>query len=211
MDELSLRISRPELSYHQKSFYELCVLQGRKCKISIPIERNLPDTTTTDYYKYDDEHTYDYYIMLESDPSRKMLELFGWSKESSDAKPIIAHCPFYRSRVASDPVLPTEDDPDKPSFSLGTLTSRKSSDGYPKKDIVPIRVSEGCKIVIKTYMSDNPSDFTNQSFTVEKVVNTEDNSYLSVNLVPERTTSVGVETKTEKGDSGSRFIMQDDD
>lgn len=229
-NQLSLRISRNELSYHQKSFYEQCKLTGRECYVQIPITRDLPEVTTTDYYTYDDYHKYKYYILLDSDPPRKILELFGFSKESNDAKPLIAHCPYYREKTEDelldeslipdtslihDPIDPPDEfdvDYEDYTFALGTVTSiDNQSDGYPRSDMARFVLSEGCKILIKMHYDDNKDFYNYQSYTVEKIVNVEDDSYVLANLVPERTSSTGVVEDKNKGNSGSRFLLQNDD
>lgn len=196
---------------------------GRKCIISIPINRDLPNTTTTDYYEYDDTHKYEYYIFIQEDPSKKLLELFGFSKESTNAKPLIALCPAYREKTTDEllgvapicrPSLLDINDSSvdsKYTFTLGSISSSDNmSDGYPKDNLTRIDISEGCKLEILMYHDDNPSVHEYQSYTVEQVLQVEDSAYYTVNLVPERSSSKGV-SHEDRGDSGSRYIMQDDD
>lgn len=217
------RISRQELSYHRKAFLEQCKLMGRRCKLIVPTRRVLKDTTTSDIYDYDHSNELEYYIMLETDPSKKLLELFGFSKESENSRPLIAHCPMFmygphiseqlgnlkeitdETRSLKD-ILPLK----SLTYQLGTITSSDTlSDGYPNRELYDVTVSEGCIIMLAMY-NHNSTDIRYESYTVEQVLVTEDASHYIVNLVPMRQKSEGIDDRFV-GDSGSRFIYQDDD
>lgn len=171
------------------AFLESSKILGRVCLLVQPTSRTLSKYTTTDVYSYTGSLEYPYYIHLQSEPNKKMLELFGWSTESTDAKPLLADCPMYRYPINSD----------NPNTLLNI-------DGV---NVAQAVVSEGCLIKLEVY------DWTVETkhyeiYEVEKVVSGDDRVNYIVSLVPYRTLEDGAE-EAEKPDSGSLFVRQSDE
>lgn len=183
------RPSRYEMRKLRKAFLESSKILGRVCLLVQPTSRTLSKYTTTDVYSYTNAIEYPYFIHLQSEPNKKMLELFGWSTESTDAKPLLADCPMYR--------YPTPQD---------NVNAMLDIDGVK---VMPAVVSEGCLIKIEVY------DWTVETkhyeiYEVEKVISGDDRVNYIVNLVPHRTLEDGAEEE-DKPDSGSLFIKQSDE
>lgn len=179
-----LRPSRQELMYHKKAFLECSKLLGRKCKLIYPMERDLGRYTTSDKYSYSYKARYDYYIQLQDDPTKDMLEAFGYSKESSE-KPLIALCPMLRYK-----------------------TMDIDMDEHEKGYLYPANITEGCLITIEMY--DDHDQKSDQYFTVEKVIMKDDSHYYTVNLIPFRDKIEGL-NEMLRPSSGSKFIRQSDE
>jgi len=183
------RPSRFEMRKLRKAMLEHAKLNGRVCKLIQPTTRVLGDYTTSDVYTYENAVKYPYFIHFQSEPPKKMLELFGWSKESTDAKPLLADCPMYRYPLSGE----------NPAVLI-------DMDGVK---ITPAVISEGCLLEVETY------DWTVESirietFEVEKVLGGDDKVNYIVSLVAHRLLDTGA-TEVEKPDSGSSFIKQSDE
>lgn len=183
------RPSRFEMRKLRKAFLESSKILGRTCRLIQPTGRNLSKYTTSDTYSYEGAIEYPYFIHFQAEPNKKMLELFGWSKESGDSKPLLADCPMYRYPVITD----------EPETLLDV-------DGIKVK---PAVVSEGCLLKVEIY------DWTvetmkYETFEVEKVISGDDRVNYIVSLVPYRSLTGGVATELQP-DSGSNFIRQSDE
>jgi hypothetical protein len=182
-----LRPSRREIRMLRKSFLESTKLLGRVCVLIPPSNRTLDKYTNTDTYTYENSPEYPYLIHLQSEPRKKTLELFGFSKESTDTKPLIADCPMYRYPVVTD-------------TNLLDVSGVK---------VTPAALSEGCLIKIEMYnLTDETSEL--QTYEIEKVLASDDGVHYLINLVPYRSLETGVEAENQP-DSGSSFIRQSDE
>lgn len=93
---MGLQISREELMYHRKNFYETQVVKGCKCTIY-----SIHDDHEEAYDFYNDikdtENSYDdsieTYLTYEEAPQIKTLKSLGWYVES-EALPVLAYIPF---------------------------------------------------------------------------------------------------------------------
>jgi hypothetical protein len=183
------RPSRFEMRKLRKAVLEHAKLNGRVCKLVQPKTRTLNKYTTSDVYDYTGAIEYPYYIHFQAEPPKKMLELFGWSKESTDAKPLLADCPMYRYPM--------------PNENQAVLLD---IDGVR---VTPAIVSEGCLLKVETY--DWTLETTRiESFEVEKVLAGDDKINYVVSLVAHRLLDSGAD-EADKPDSGSRFIKQSDE
>lgn len=183
------RPSRFEMRKLRKAFLESSKILGRTCLLIQPTGRNLDKYTTSDIYSYTNAVEYPYFMHFQAEPPKKMLELFGWSKESGDAKPLLADCPMYRYP--------------KPTENPNTLLD---IDGVK---VAPAVVSEGCLLKVEIY-DWTVETMTYQTFEVEKVISGDDRVNYIVSLVPFRSIIDGV-AEEQKPDSGSNFIRQSDE
>jgi hypothetical protein len=183
------RPSRPEMGVLRKNFLESCKILGRTCILIQPTLRTLDKYTTSDKYDYTNAIEYPYFIHFQAEPKKKMLELFGFSAESTDARPLLADCPYYRY----------------PKFGESIANAQQ----VLATKVFPVALSEGCLIKIEMY--DWAVDTVRvETYEVEKVISGDDRVNYIINLVPYRALTTGVEL-VDKPDSGSSFIKQSDE
>ena len=183
------RPSRREISVLRKSFLESTKLLGRTCHLIQPVSRTLDKYTTTDTYSYTNAIRYPYYVHFINEPKKKMLDLFGWSYESKDEKPLLADMPMYRYPHATDPT-----------------TAYLNVNGV---SVVPVVISEGCILELESYDHTEVTKVI-QQFEVEKVISGDDRVNYLVNLVPRKILTFGVDPE-DRPESGSTFIRQSDE